>query len=108
MSKGYRARSGKKFTDSAITRCIEDPIAKGVRRANYTKSKNGSKSAWELKPESDWVLLPVEPILFRGTAGGVQPVHQRRADSAEAAHEAGRPPVLRPHQRAVSGQLLLR
>ena len=57
-----RSSTGAKFCDSEVKHILTNPTAKGLHRANYTKSL-GDKKNWVLKPKDKWVFNPVEPIV---------------------------------------------
>jgi len=59
---GFRTRTGGKFTGTTVERLLKDPNAKGIRRANYTKSM-GEGKGWKLKPESEWIEQPCPAIV---------------------------------------------
>lgn len=60
-SEGYRTSKGE-FRPVTLKRFLTDTVYKGLRRANYSKSK-GNKKSWVLKPKEDWVFTQVEPIV---------------------------------------------
>lgn len=59
---GYRTRRGDGFSDTSIDRMLRDPIAKGMRRINYTES-TGNKKKWQMKPKEEWVFIEAPRIV---------------------------------------------
>lgn len=87
---GYRTRKKTKFTDTTVRRLIEDPTAKGLRRANYTRS-TGDKKHWIPKPEKDWVWTEVPGIVDEETWDAANRLLLERK----------RAPATRPSKKAV-------
>lgn len=59
--QGYRTRKGARFSDTSVHRLLRDATAKGIYRANHTYRDSAGKLL--LKPESEWIATPVEPII---------------------------------------------
>ncbi len=60
--RGYRTRDGSKFSDTTVGRLIQDPTAKGIHRANFTRRVANDKP-YAFKPEHEWVHTAVTPIV---------------------------------------------
>jgi site-specific DNA recombinase len=59
--KGYRTREGCEFLGRTVERLLRAPDAKGMRRVLHTK--NNEKGNPVLKPESEWLHIPCEPLV---------------------------------------------
>lgn len=86
--RGHRTRNGSPFSDTTVDRLIRDPTAKGLHRANYTKTDDRSKN-WSLKPEKDWVYTAVEAIVSEELWQGCNAIlESRRASRKPATRKA--------------------
>lgn len=88
---GYRTRRGIPFNASTVAWLIQDPTAKGERRANYTRERaGGNGKGWEFKPMDQWVLTDVEPIV---PAALWEEANALLTEGRETRRRHGRPPV---------------
>lgn len=74
-SRGYRTRSGAEFKDSGIRRLVVDPIAKGMRRMNYSSAAIGSNGRYVPKPEELWLNIPAPALIDEDKWNQVQAVY---------------------------------
>jgi len=61
-SQGLRTRKGSKFSAVTLKRLLSDPIAKGLRRINYTQSLGEGKH-WIIKDEKEWEYTEAPSIV---------------------------------------------
>lgn len=57
---GHRTRSKSKWTAKSIENLLIDPVAKGLRRANY---RNSPGRGLTIKAPSEWVYIPAPAIV---------------------------------------------
>jgi len=60
---GYRTRSGKPFGYNSVTRLLRDPMAKGLRRANYSKRIGPESKTYVVKPKAEWIYTSAPAIV---------------------------------------------
>lgn len=77
---GHRTRNGSRFTFTTVNRLLRDTTAKGIRRANYTRSLGEGKK-WIHKPEEEWIEIPIEPIVDLDTWEQVNAILEQRRTS---------------------------
>ncbi len=77
--RGFRTRQGRLWLDSYVTRILEDTSAKGTYLHNRTKRVGNWKA--EPKPESEWGIVEVEPIVSEAVWNEVNRIveEQRKA-----------------------------
>jgi site-specific DNA recombinase len=86
--RGYRTRTNSKWSDMAIGRILVDPTAKGVRVYNSSRKVGVWES--EAKPESEWITVPVEPIVPETLWNQVNQILE---EQTKAAQRPGKKPV---------------
>jgi len=60
--RGYRTRSGAKFSDTSIDRFLRDPITKGHHKENFADT-NGVARYRKLLPESEWRFPVIDALV---------------------------------------------
>lgn len=64
---GHRTREGYKFGYATVKRLLKNPTAKGIHLINHTRNM-GKNKPYGVKPQSEWVQIPIEPIISRATS----------------------------------------
>ena len=86
--KGYRTRTGAKFSDSSVSRFLTDPIVKGHNRDNYRKSRN-RKNYRLFKNEADWRYPPIEALIDESTWNQVDDILQSQKNKPATKKRSG-------------------
>jgi site-specific DNA recombinase len=85
---GYRTRKGFEWSDMAVGRILRCPSAKGVYYINRTRQTG--EWTWEEKPESEWGVLSLEPII---PATLWDQCNEILEEQQKTAKRPGKPPV---------------
>jgi site-specific DNA recombinase len=75
--RGFRTSNGSKFTNTTVNRLIGDTTARGEFRTNYTRAHHSRRGFVEQKPESEWVIQEVEPIVSEETWARANDIRER-------------------------------
>jgi len=86
---GYRTRGGGRFDYASVKRLLRNPTAKGVQIINFSRYMGRNKS-WQLKPQSEWAELKIQPIITEDIWQEANRILDDRKDSWK---RPGKPPV---------------
>lgn len=79
--RGYRTREGKLWYDTTVTRVLSCTSAKGVYYINRSRQLGAWKS--EPKPESQWGVIPCEPLVSEELWNQVNCILEEQAKSVK-------------------------
>jgi site-specific DNA recombinase len=85
---GYRTRAGAQWSDTAVERILSCSSAKGIYYLNRMRQTGQWK--WEEKPESEWGVLPVDPIVSETLWNQC---HQLMGEQQKTAKRRGKAPL---------------
>lgn len=86
--RGYRTSKNSKWSDIAVGRILVDPTAKGVRI--YNSARKVGVWTTEPRPESEWITVPVEPIVSEELWNQVNQILEEQSKTAK---RPGKKPV---------------
>jgi site-specific DNA recombinase len=79
--RGYRTSTNSLWRDISVGRILVDPTAKGLRV--YGSSRKVGCWKAESRPESDWITVPVEPIVSETLWNDVNQILEEQTKAAK-------------------------
>lgn len=69
--RGYRTRNGAKFSYCTVNNMLTNPIAKGLRRSNWSVTEGNKRT---IKPESEWIYTEAPAVVSEEIFDAVQSI----------------------------------